>query len=55
MSDRAQPRPGTVLTLVHGAWARNSRWPELEAVVGDVLPTPLQVNCRTWMVFARRR
>jgi predicted alpha/beta-hydrolase family hydrolase len=44
----ARERPRTVLTLVHGTWARNSRWPELEAVIADVLPKPLQVNYFQW-------
>jgi hypothetical protein len=48
MSDFAKVRPRTVLTLVHGTWARNSRWPELEALVGDVLPRPLQVHYFQW-------
>jgi hypothetical protein len=40
--------PGTVVTLVHGTWARGSRWPDLERALKSGLPEPVLVRYFEW-------
>lgn len=40
--------PRTIVTLVHGTWARDSRWGRLEASLRATLPAPVDIRYWAW-------
>lgn len=48
-------QPGSILTLVHGTWAKKSLWPELESAIGKVLRKPVEVHYPQWTGWNRVR
>lgn len=53
MSSLKIEHPGSILTFVHGTWAKKSLWPELESAIGKVLPKPVEVHYPQWTGWNR--